>query len=101
MGSERQATCAAGTIAVASTAVHTADDVRTIDGAAVPTSRASWRWTASGETTGEGEFVFTFDDHGMLGALSRDTTTTAPSILGRATHEESAQFDLQSRTPQR
>ncbi|MDQ2650945.1 MAG: hypothetical protein M3Z03_15515 [Actinomycetota bacterium] len=100
VGSERRATCDAGSIAVVSSATHTTDGVVPLDGEQVPTSRASWRWSAHGETTGDGEFVFTFDDRGMLVALSRDTTTTAPSILGRATHEESARFELRSRIPQ-
>jgi hypothetical protein len=100
-GARQRATCAAGSIVVSSTAEHTADSPVSIDGATVTGSRATWRWEASGETSGSGAFTWVFDEHGMPLSLERTGTTTSPSVLGRATHEETARFVLQSRVPKR
>jgi hypothetical protein len=95
--------CTAGTVGVdRSTATHVGDEPVRVDGADVVGSRVVWQWFAeSGESTGSGQHAWVFDENGLPLVIERTGTTTAPSVLGRATHRETASFVLQSRTPQR
>lgn len=102
-GAQDSRSCTAGTVGVdRSTATHVADEPVRVDDADVVGSRVVWQWFAeSGESTGSGEQVWVFDENGLPLIIERTGTTTAPSVLGRATHQETARFVLQSRTPQR
>ncbi len=100
-GSSHPTSCTSAPLQGTGTATFVGTESVSIDGGAVDGSVVEWRWTASGKATGTGVARWVFDDTGLPLRIERDNATESASVLGPATHAESASFVLESRSPQR
>jgi hypothetical protein len=100
-GSVQQADCTASPLKASGRATYVRPEPTAVDGTTVEGALVEWRWTASGDATGGGFARWVFDDAGLPLRIQREHSTKSQSVLGPATHAESATFVLQSRSPRR